>query len=92
MAIVRSILEVGAKLTPEQIEEIREAVKHPYIYDPDCPLLTEEQLAQFRPVSGTWEERAIRMEEAYQNGTLERPRPEVFQKKPAEEIVSSYIE
>jgi hypothetical protein len=30
--------------------EVREAAKRPYVYDPDCPLLTEEQLREFRPV------------------------------------------
>ena len=90
MAIVRHIHTAGKELTPEQKAEIREAAKRPYTYDPDCPLLTEEQLAQFRPVNGmTWEERAVLMEEAYQNGTLERPRPEDFEEKPVEEAVTS---
>jgi hypothetical protein len=36
----------------------------PYVYDPDCPLLTEEQLAEFRPVNGmTWKERDSLMRE-----------------------------
>ena len=29
--------------------EVREAAQRPYTYDPDCPLLTEDQLAEFRP-------------------------------------------
>ena len=83
MAIVRSTLLAGQEPTPEQRAatkaRLREAAKRPYTYDPDCPLLTEEQLAQFHPINGmTWEERAVLMEEAYQNGTLERPRPEDF--------------
>jgi hypothetical protein len=41
------------------------ASKHPYVYDPDCPLLTPEQLAEFRPVNyATMEERAQAMREA----------------------------
>ena len=45
--------------------EVREAAKRPYAYDPDCPLLTEEQLAQFRPVNyGTNEERLAAMRES----------------------------
>jgi len=43
--------------------EIRAAAKRPYTYDPDCPLLTEEQLAEFRPVNfESMEERARHME------------------------------
>ena len=45
--------------------EVREAAQRPYTYDPDCPLLTEEQLAEFRPVNyATNEERlaALRQE------------------------------
>ena len=42
--------------------EVREAAKRPYVYDPDCPLLTEEQLAEFRPVNfATNEERLAAM-------------------------------
>ncbi|GMO45276.1 MAG: hypothetical protein Pg6C_07300 [Treponemataceae bacterium] len=60
MAIVRH--EAGIELTLERqreiAEELREAAKRPYVYDPDCPLLTEEQLAEFRPVNfATNEER-----------------------------------
>jgi len=65
MAIVTHIHTAGKRLTTEQIARIREAAKRPYTYDPDCPLLTEEQLAQFRPVHfATWEERAQAMREA----------------------------
>jgi len=90
MAIVTYTLEVGTELTPEQKlaikAELEEAAKYPIVYDEDCPKLTEEQLAQFRPINGmTWEERAVLMEEAYQNGTLERPRPEdFFEEQPIE--------
>ena len=86
MAIVTYIFTDGIKPTPEQRAEIREAMKCPYTYDPDCPLLTEEQLTQFRM---TWEERVVRMEEAYQNDTLEHPRSENFEEKPVEEAVIS---
>ena len=65
MPIVTHIHTAGKELTPEQIARIREAAKRPYTYDPDCPLLTEEQLAEFRPVHfATWEERAQAMREA----------------------------
>jgi hypothetical protein len=44
---------------------LEEASKRPYVYDPDCPLMTEEQLAQFHPINGmTWEERSRLMKEA----------------------------
>jgi hypothetical protein len=42
--------------------ELREAARHPIVYDEDCPRLTDAQLAEFRPVNGmTWEERALSM-------------------------------
>ena len=67
MAIVRRV--IGRELTPEQHEEarqrIREAAKRPYTYDPDCPLLTEKQLSEFRPVNfASMEERAQAMKAA----------------------------
>jgi len=64
MAIVRHIHVAGTELTPEQIARIRSAAKIPYTYDPDCPLLTEEQLAEFKPVHfATWEERDAHIRE-----------------------------
>jgi len=67
MAIVRHT--VGKELTHEKMAamkaEITAAVRRPYVYDPDCPLLTEEQLAQFKPVNfATMEERAEAMKAA----------------------------
>ena len=61
MAIVRHV--AGPELDPEKLAamkaEIEEAAKRPYTYDPDCPLLTEKQLAEFRPVNfDSMEERA----------------------------------
>jgi hypothetical protein len=68
MAIVRHTLEVGKELTPEEhaalAAQLEEATKRPYVYDPDCPLMTEEQLSQFHPVNGiSWEERGRLMQE-----------------------------
>jgi len=65
MAIVRHT--AGRELTPEKEAElraqIRAATKRPYTYDPDCPLLTAEQLSEFRPVNfASMEERARHME------------------------------
>ena len=69
MNIVRYTLEVGKELTAEEHAEmaarLEEASKKPYTYDPDCPLMTPEQLTQFRPVHfTTMEERAEAMREA----------------------------
>jgi uncharacterized DUF497 family protein len=57
------------RVNPKRREEARirlqEAASRPYVYDPDCPLLTEEQLAQFKPVNfATMEERAEAMKAA----------------------------
>ena len=65
MAIVR--YTAGKELTPEEHEaarlRIQAAAKRPYTYDPDCPLLTEKQLSEFRPVNfATMEERAKAMQ------------------------------
>ena len=69
MEVVRCTLEVGKELTSDEKEaarlRIEAASKRPYVYDPDCPLLTPEQLEQFRPVNfATMEERARVMREA----------------------------
>ena len=69
MNTVRVNLEVGKELTPEEHTEIASrleaASQYPYAYDPDCPLLTPEQLAEYRPVNyATMEERAKAMREA----------------------------
>ena len=60
---------VGKELTSEEREAARRRIeaasKRPYVYDPDCPLLTPEQLAEFRPVNfATMEERTQSMREA----------------------------
>ncbi|MCL1992232.1 MAG: hypothetical protein FWG66_04725 [Spirochaetes bacterium] len=67
MAIVR--YTAGRELTPEKEAEmkaeIEAAARRPYTYDPDSPLLTEKQLAEFRPVNfASMEERAQAMEQA----------------------------
>jgi hypothetical protein len=59
----------GQELTPEEHAaikaELEAAAKLPYVYDPDCPLVTEEQAKEFRPSNfATWEERARFMEAA----------------------------
>ncbi|MHC6203610.1 hypothetical protein ACYULU_10495 [Breznakiellaceae bacterium SP9] len=61
MAIVRSTYKVGDGLTPEGKARIRALKGRPIFYDEDCPELTDEQLAEFRPVNG------MTMEERYQS-------------------------
>jgi hypothetical protein len=63
------IYEGGKELSPEQKAaakaEIEAAARRPYVYDPDCPLLTPEQLAEFKPVNfSSMEERAAAMRAA----------------------------
>jgi hypothetical protein len=44
------------------IAELEEAAKRPITFDEDCPELTDEQLAEFRPVNySSMEERAAAM-------------------------------
>ena len=50
MAIVTYSREAGTGLTPEELTMLEEAEKLPLVYDEDCPKLTPEQLAEFRPV------------------------------------------
>jgi len=63
MAIVRYTVGKESKERLEAMKAgVREAAHRPYTYDPDCPLLTEEQLAEFRPVNyATNEERLAAM-------------------------------
>ena len=65
MTIVRHT--AGRELTSEKRAameaQIEAAAKRPYTYDPDSPLLTEKQLAEFRPVNfDCMEERARYMQ------------------------------
>ena len=63
--MIRQTLTDGSELSPEQIASIREAEKHPIVFSEDCPELTDEQLAEFRPANFvTWEERNQAMMEA----------------------------
>ena len=65
MAMIRSTLKAGDVLTFEQIAEIDALKDRPIFYDEDCPELTDEQLAEFRPVNGmTMEERYREMRAA----------------------------
>jgi hypothetical protein len=61
---------------------LQEAARRPYVYDPDCPLLTEEQLAQFKPVNfATMEERAEAMKAA--GIIIDADEEKAIQKEPA---------
>jgi len=74
MAIVRYMAGGESDEVLEALRaEVRDAAKRPYTYDPDCPLLTEEQLAEFRPVNyATNEERLAAMREAVVALTAEK--------------------
>jgi uncharacterized protein (DUF4415 family) len=51
MAIITSMVKVGQKPTEEERKriraEIREAKKHPPVYDPECPPSSPEALQEF---------------------------------------------
>jgi hypothetical protein len=65
MALVRHTHTAGSGLSPEQLAEVNAAAKLPITYNEDCPELTDEQLAEFRPVNfATMEERARAMRQA----------------------------
>ena len=51
MAIIRKTLEeIKREMTPERRRrEIERAKSLPFVYDPDCPPTTEEQLKKFHP-------------------------------------------
>ena len=52
--IIRRVIDVNAPLTEEQkaeLEYLRNMSDDDIVYDEDCPKLTEEQLAQFKPVN-----------------------------------------
>ena len=48
--IIRTVIDVTANPTSEQIEMLKNAEKMPIVYDEDCPKLTPEQLKKFRRV------------------------------------------
>ena len=44
--IVRTVIRVGDKPTPEAIAEVNEAYKHPITFDEDCPEFTYEEMVE----------------------------------------------
>jgi hypothetical protein len=59
MIIEKYSRKAGTGLTPEELAMLEEAEKRPQVYDDDCPKLTPQQLAEFRPVYfDSMEERA----------------------------------
>ena len=63
--MIRYTHVAGRGLTIEQLARIKEAEKHPIVFDNDCPELTDEQLEEFQPVNfATMEERNQAMKEA----------------------------
>jgi hypothetical protein len=51
MMAIETYTRVGSGLTLEELAMLEEAEHLPQVYDEDCPKLTTEQLAQFRPVN-----------------------------------------
>ncbi len=49
--MVRKEIDVKARPSKEQIEELERAAKMPIIYDEYCPELSEKELAEFKRVS-----------------------------------------
>jgi len=69
MPIIEYSLENGKELISEEEEaagiRIKKAAGRPFVYDPDCPPLTENQLSEFKPVNfNSMEERTHAMEMA----------------------------
>ena len=62
---IQQKLTVGSDLPSDVLAQIREAAKHPVNFTKDSPRLTDEQLAEFRPVNfSSMEERRLAMIEA----------------------------
>jgi hypothetical protein len=63
MGTVRYTLDIGAELTYREDAvmgaEIAAAMGRPRIYDPDCPPLTDAELAEFEPVYHVRQNRAM---------------------------------
>jgi hypothetical protein len=73
--MVKHIHKVGSELTGKERAAIQKrlesAAKRPIAYDKNCPELTDEQLAEFRPVNGmTTEEREEAMRAAATTGAI----------------------
>lgn len=51
MAIVKKTIDRTTELTQEQLEMLKEAENTSYVYDEENPILTKEELSQFRRVS-----------------------------------------
>lgn len=59
--LVRKWIDVGAPLTPEQLERLKlldDIKDEDIVYDDDCPKLTEEQRKRFKRVNPRRKEHA----------------------------------
>lgn len=54
MATATMILNPGDQPTEEQLEEIKTASKRPITFTDDAPELTDEELAEFKPVNSKY--------------------------------------
>ena len=60
--LVRRVIDVNAPLTEEQKKRLailKTMSDDDIVYDEDCPKLTEEQLAQFKPVNPRRDKKAV---------------------------------
>jgi hypothetical protein len=53
MAMIYSTLRAGDQPTAEDLEQIEQATHFPITFTADAPQLTDQQLAEFKPVSTT---------------------------------------
>ncbi len=42
------IIKIKPGLTKKQLKEVREAAKHPIVYDKDCPRLSQELIERYK--------------------------------------------
>ena len=80
MATIRKTIDISKKLTKKQLEMLEDAESRPYVEDPDNPLMTEDELSQFKRVSEII--KAERSKNRKQNVTL-RLSPQTISKAKA---------
>ena len=77
MATIKKTIDISKDLNKKQLKMLREAEETPYVYDPDCPPLSKEELSQFKRVSDMIKEEQLSRRK--QNVTL-RLSPRTIQK------------
>ena len=51
MAIIRKMIYENEPLTAQQLKQIEEAEKKPFVFDEDCPELTKQQLREIAAIA-----------------------------------------